>query len=57
MVSRSELIDHVWEEDAYPSTRTVDNQILALRKKIERDPKAPRYITSVRSLGYRFDHD
>jgi two-component system response regulator RegX3 len=33
----------------------VDNQVLALRKKIESDPAVPRYLVSVRGLGYRFE--
>jgi two-component system alkaline phosphatase synthesis response regulator PhoP len=39
----------------YITDRVVDNHILALRKKIEPDQQHPRYLVSVRGLGYRFD--
>ncbi|MGH7496477.1 MAG: response regulator transcription factor [bacterium] len=53
-VNRSELLDKVWGIDDYPSTRTVDNHILKLRKKIERDPANPDFIITVHGLGYKF---
>jgi DNA-binding response OmpR family regulator len=43
----------VWGYEAYPSTRTIDNFVLALRKKIEPDPGQPRYLVTVRAYGYR----
>ena len=57
IVTRETLLNEVWGYDRYPSTRTVDNQILALRKKMEESAEKPRYITSIRSMGYRFDHE
>ena len=54
IVSRQELLRHVWGYDVYPSTRTVDNFISALRKYFEKDPKSPEYIVSVRGVGYMF---
>ena len=57
VVSRDELVERVWGLDNYPSTRTVDNFILRLRKRFEPDPTAPRYFHSVRGVGYRFDAD
>jgi DNA-binding response OmpR family regulator len=54
VVSRQMLLDEVWGYDAYPTTRTVDNYILSLRKKIERDPAHPVYIQTVHTEGYRF---
>lgn len=54
VISRNELLDKVWGYDRYPTTRTVDNHILKLRKKIEDDPAHPQYIRSVYAVGYRF---
>ncbi|MBM4118710.1 winged helix-turn-helix domain-containing protein, partial [bacterium] len=47
------IIDRIWGYDAYPSTRTVDNFILGLRKLIEPDPARPRYLLTVHGKGYR----
>jgi two-component system, OmpR family, alkaline phosphatase synthesis response regulator PhoP len=54
VVSRDEILDRVWGYNVYPSTRTVDNFILRLRKYFEKLPKAPKYIHSVRGMGYKF---
>ena len=54
VVSRDDLLDKVWGYDSYPTTRTIDNHILKLRKKIEDDPSHPKYILSVYGGGYRF---
>lgn len=54
VVSRNDLLDKVWGYDNYITTRTVDNHILKLRKKIEEDPAHPQYIRSVYGGGYRF---
>jgi DNA-binding response OmpR family regulator len=54
VVSRDDILDHVWEEDAFPTTRTVDNCILKIRKKIEDDPANPRYILTFYRSGYKF---
>jgi DNA-binding response OmpR family regulator len=54
VVSRNDLLDKIWGYESYPTTRTVDNHILKLRKKIEEDPSHPRYILSVYGGGYRF---
>ena len=53
VVSRNEILDTVWGADAFPSTRTVDNYIVSLRKKLEADPASPRILLSVRSAGYK----
>ncbi len=53
-ISRNELLDSVWGYDRIPSTRTVDVHVAWLRQKIEPNPQHPRYITTVRRLGYRF---
>jgi two-component system, OmpR family, alkaline phosphatase synthesis response regulator PhoP len=55
VISREDLVERVWGEDVFPSTRTVDNFILRLRKRFERDPASPRHFHSVRGVGYRFD--
>ena len=54
VVSRNDLLDKIWGYQSYPTTRTIDNHILKLRKKIEDDPSHPRYILSVYGGGYRF---
>jgi len=54
VVSRDELLEHVWGFNNAPMTRTVDNFVLRLRKYFERDPAKPRHFLSVRGAGYRF---
>ena len=54
-VSRDELLEQVWGYTAALTTRTVDNQILKLRKKIEDQPAQPRHILTVHGTGYRFE--
>ncbi len=54
VVSREALLDKVWGYDKFPTTRTIDNHILKLRKKIEDDPSRPRHIFSIYGGGYRF---
>lgn len=54
-VSRERFLDVVWGYHAYPSTRTVDNFIAALRAKLEDDPARPRYLVTVRGTGYRLE--
>ena len=54
IVSRDMLLDQIWGYDVYPTTRTVDNYILNLRKKIEENPNAPKHILTVHKSGYRF---
>lgn len=55
VVSRNQLLDEVWGRDVYMTDRVVDNHIANLRKKIEPDPARPRYLVTVRGVGYRFD--
>lgn len=52
-VDRETILDRVWGFGAYPTTRTVDNFILALRKIVEEDPRNPRHILTVHGVGYR----
>ena len=54
VVSRADLFDLVWGTDWLGDTRTLDVHIRWLREKIETDPSDPRYIQTVRSVGYRF---
>lgn len=54
VISRDEILDKVWGYDNYPTTRTVDNYILSLRKKIEPNPAEPTYLLTVPTLGYKF---
>ena len=48
------LLDEIWGYDVYPTTRTVDNFILNIRKKIEDDPSHPKYLLTVYTSGYKF---
>jgi DNA-binding response OmpR family regulator len=54
VVSREALLDKIWGYEKFPTTRTIDNHILKLRKKIEEDPARPRHIFSIYGEGYRF---
>jgi len=56
-LSRNEILDNVWGKDVYVFDRTVDTHIGHLRKKLENDPNNPKYILSVRGVGYRFKDD
>ena len=53
-IHRHELLNEVWGYNVTPTTRTVDNYILDLRKKLEEDPAKPKHILSVRGVGYKF---
>ena len=53
VVSRKQIFKYVWGYDVIPSTRTVDNFILSLRKYFEKDYKRPQYIKSVHGVGYQ----
>lgn len=52
--SRDELLSRIWGQDFYGDARTVDVHIRHLREKLEEDPAAPRFIETVRGVGYRF---
>jgi len=54
VVSREEILEKVWGYDVFPSTRTIDNYILAFRKYFESDSRNPQHFHSVRGVGYRF---
>ena len=55
VLTRRVLIDEIWGKETAITERVVDNQIANLRKKIEPSPAVPRYLKSVRGIGYRFD--
>ena len=54
VVTREEILKTVWGYTVFPSTRTIDNFILAFRKYLEEDPKNPTYFLSLRGVGYKF---
>jgi two-component system response regulator RegX3 len=55
LVRRDELVHEVWDPAWFGSTKTLDVHVSALRKKLGDDPSAPRYIHTVRGVGFRFD--
>ena len=55
-MSRSELLEQVWDSSPdYQDPSTVTVHVARLRQKIEADPERPRWITTVRGVGYRFE--
>lgn len=54
VIHRYDLLNKIWGYDSMPTTRTVDNYIVDLRKHIEIDPSNPKHIVSVRGVGYKF---
>ena len=54
VISRDELLSEVWGYQHYPSTRTVDNHILKIRQKLEKDPANPVHFRTVHGVGYKF---
>ena len=54
VISRDELLNEVWGYENYPCTRTVDNHIFRLRKKLETEPAHPKHFHTVHSSGYKF---
>jgi DNA-binding response OmpR family regulator len=54
VLSREELLNEVWGYNSYPTTRTVDNQILKLRQKLEPNSTEPRYLQTIYGAGYKF---
>ena len=57
VVLREDLLTDIWgyTPDNMPSTRTIDNHIVNLRKKLEDDQTNPKIIVSIRGAGYKFD--
>lgn len=54
VISRDEILDTVWGQDQFPSSRTVDNFIVGFRKLFETDQRNPQFFHSVRGVGYKF---
>ncbi len=54
VISRDELLNEVWGYNCYPSTRTVDNHLVKLRQKLEKDPLHPSHFKTVHGAGYKF---
>lgn len=54
-VSRERFLDVVWGYAAFPTTRTVDNHVASLRRKLERDPENPRWLKTVHGVGYKLE--
>jgi len=54
VLSREELLNEVWGYNFYPTTRTVDNQVMKLRQKLEADPVNPRHLLTIYGAGYKF---
>jgi DNA-binding response OmpR family regulator len=55
VLSREQLLDAAWQDGVHVGDRAVDAHIVNLRRKVEPDPAEPKFIVSVRGLGYRFD--
>jgi two-component system response regulator RegX3 len=55
VLTRGQLIDRVWGSDYVGDTKTLDVHVKRLRGKIEPDPSAPRFLVTVRGLGYKFE--
>ena len=54
VVSREEILDAIWGTDVFPSSRTIDNYILAFRKYFEENQREPKHFHSIRGVGYKF---
>lgn len=54
VVGREDILDQVWGYEVFPSTRTIDNFIVRLRRRFERNPDAPAHLHTIRGVGYRF---
>jgi DNA-binding response OmpR family regulator len=54
VLTREVLLNEVWGYNSYPTTRTVDNQILKLRQKLEPDPANPKHLLTIYGAGYKF---
>src|SRR5207247_4103520 len=55
VLTRGQLIDRIWGADYVGDTKTLDVHIKRLRAKVEPDPANPKYLTTVRGLGYKFE--
>ncbi len=55
VLTRQQLLEQVWSRDVFCTERVIDTHVANLRKKVEPQPAEPRYLLSIRGLGYRFD--
>ena len=55
VLNRQQIIDSAWGQDTSLTDRVVDTHVSNLRKKVEPAPARPRYLHSIRGMGYRFD--
>ena len=55
VVSRDLILDTIWGKEQFPTSRTIDNYILSLRKYFEKDNRNPQYFKSLRGVGYKFE--
>jgi DNA-binding response OmpR family regulator len=55
VLDRNTIFNHCWGEDHFPNSRTLDQHISQLRKRVEVDPKHPRLILTVHGAGYRYE--
>jgi DNA-binding response OmpR family regulator len=53
--TRDQLLDAVWKEGSFVTPRSIDVFVRRLREKIEQDPRHPRYLKTMRGIGYRFE--
>lgn len=56
-LDRNTIFNHAWGEDYFPNSRTLDQHVSQLRKRVEQDPGSPRLIQTVHGVGYRYDPD
>jgi DNA-binding response OmpR family regulator len=54
VITREKLLTDVWGYHSYPTTRTVDNQVMKLRQKLEADPAHPHFFRTMHGIGYKF---
>jgi len=54
VITREKLLTDVWGYHSYPTTRTVDNQVMKLRQKLEADPSRPHFFRTMHGIGYKF---
>ena len=57
VLDRNTIFNHSWGEDHFPNSRTLDQHISQLRKRIEIDPKSPKIIRTVHGVGYRYESE
>jgi DNA-binding response OmpR family regulator len=55
VLDRNRIFDEVWGYDFLPNSRTLDQLVSKLRRRIERDPKSPALIRTVHGAGYRYE--